>query len=328
MCLLVLGLPFPRPRTGGRQPVLYHRGARTVRHGRLAHGGARGDRRGMTGRGHTREKRGVARKVTRVVGVSQLVAPACREHPDRTEMPESVSEQSQRGRSGSGSDGCGTRPKRRKVPLRTIIAAILRSRSFYLSGQALLYRLRDVLLLLLCSQGSSRVILNPVVRRARKVRREAPRVRRHAGGAAGAPSSFVGLAFAFGYPLVNAITNFADRLPSFVTSAESGRGWIGQARCSAYLSVQQWGERRTRRSSSRSGRICPRPALALGKGALSLLVELATIFILMLLLLLEGPRLRRGILSVLSPGQAGGGERRSRPRVERARSSGTCSATS
>jgi predicted PurR-regulated permease PerM len=46
------------------------------------------------------------------------------------------------------------------------------------------------------------------------------------------------------------------------------------------------------------------PALAVGKGALSLLIELLTIFILVLLLLLEGPKLRRGILSLLSPGQA------------------------
>jgi predicted PurR-regulated permease PerM len=46
------------------------------------------------------------------------------------------------------------------------------------------------------------------------------------------------------------------------------------------------------------------PALAVGKGALSLLIELITIFILVLLLLLEGPRLRRGVLSLLSPRQA------------------------
>ncbi len=46
------------------------------------------------------------------------------------------------------------------------------------------------------------------------------------------------------------------------------------------------------------------PALAVGKGALSLLIELLTIFILVLLLLLEGPRLRRGVLGLLSEGQA------------------------
>src|SRR5215468_239901 len=38
---------------------------------------------------------------------------------------------------------------------------------------------------------------------------------------------FVGLAIAFGYPLVNAITHLADRLPSYVDQAQNGRGWIG-----------------------------------------------------------------------------------------------------
>jgi predicted PurR-regulated permease PerM len=52
------------------------------------------------------------------------------------------------------------------------------------------------------------------------------------------------------------------------------------------------------------GQDLSRPALSFGKGALSLIVELATIFILVLLLLLEGPKLRRGVLSLMSPGQA------------------------
>ena len=52
------------------------------------------------------------------------------------------------------------------------------------------------------------------------------------------------------------------------------------------------------------GQSLTKPALAVGKGALSLLIELLTIFILVLMLLLEGPRLRRGLLALLSPGQA------------------------
>ena len=39
--------------------------------------------------------------------------------------------------------------------------------------------------------------------------------------------AFLGLALAFGYPLVNGITHLANRLPSYVPSAESGKGWIG-----------------------------------------------------------------------------------------------------
>src|ERR1019366_746780 len=67
--------------------------------------------------------------------------------------------------------------------------------------------------------------------------------------------------------------------------------------------VQQWVTQNAPKLVT-FGQDLSKPALAFGKGALSLLVEMTTIFILVLLLLLEGPRLRRGILSVLSPGQA------------------------
>ena len=38
---------------------------------------------------------------------------------------------------------------------------------------------------------------------------------------------FAGLAVAFGYPLVNSITHFANDLPAYVNKAEHGKGWIG-----------------------------------------------------------------------------------------------------
>jgi predicted PurR-regulated permease PerM len=47
-----------------------------------------------------------------------------------------------------------------------------------------------------------------------------------------------------------------------------------------------------------------RPALSLGKGALTLLVTLFTIFIFMLLLLLEGPKMRTGLLGAMAPERA------------------------
>ena len=40
------------------------------------------------------------------------------------------------------------------------------------------------------------------------------------------------------------------------------------------------------------GQSLSKPALTVGKGALSLLIELFTIFVLVLLLLLEGPKMR------------------------------------
>ena len=75
------------------------------------------------------------------------------------------------------------------------------------------------------------------------------------------------------------------------------------------------------------GQDLAKPALSFGEGAVSLLIELFTIFVLVLLLLLEGPKMRRGILSLLSAGQAHGGHE-GRVRGQPRRSSATCSATS
>jgi hypothetical protein len=39
--------------------------------------------------------------------------------------------------------------------------------------------------------------------------------------------AFARLAAAFGYPLVNGITHLAHGLPSYVSQAERGKGWVG-----------------------------------------------------------------------------------------------------
>jgi predicted PurR-regulated permease PerM len=187
---------------------------------------------------------------------------------------------------------------RNRVPLRTIIAAVLVVAFFYLSGK-LIYRLRDVVLLLLVA-GFIALILNPIVL---VVQRYVVRRRGFAVTVVtvAALVFFLGLAVAFGYPLVNAITSFADRLPSYVASAENGKGWIGHL--VRRYDVQQWVNQNAPKLVT-FGQNLSKPALSIGKGALSLLVELTTIFILVLLLLLEGPKLRRGVLSLLSPRQA------------------------
>jgi predicted PurR-regulated permease PerM len=186
----------------------------------------------------------------------------------------------------------------RRVPLRTIIVAILAVTFFFLAGK-LIYRLRDVVLLLLVA-GFLALILNPVVRVT-----ERWLIRRH--GLAVTVVAllmvlvFFGLLVAFGYPLVNGITHLADNLPTYVANAEQGKGWYG--RLVKHYHVQQWVQQNSTKLVT-FGQSLGAPALAVGKGALSLLIELLTIFILVLLLLLEGPRLRRGVLSLLSEGQA------------------------
>jgi predicted PurR-regulated permease PerM len=184
------------------------------------------------------------------------------------------------------------------VPLRTIIAAVLVV-GFFLLAAKLVYRLRDVVLLLLVA-GFIALLLNPLVL---VLQRHGARRRGLAVSAVTivALVVFVGLAVAFGYPLVNAITHLADRLPSYVASATTGRGWIGHLVLKYH--VQQWVAANAPKLVT-FGQDLSRPAITVGKGAISLLLELTTIFVLVLLLLLEGPKMRRGIVSLLSPRQA------------------------
>ena len=184
------------------------------------------------------------------------------------------------------------------VPLRTIIVAVLVVAFFYLSG-TLIYRLRDVVLLMLVA-GFVALILNPLVL---VLQRYVVKRRGYAVAIVTllALLVFLGLAVAFGYPLVNAITHLADRLPSYVKSAQSGKGWIGHLVRKYH--VQQWVTTNAPKLVTYAQNLS-KPALSIGKGALSLLIQLATIFILVLLLLLEGPKLRRGVLGLLGPGPA------------------------
>jgi predicted PurR-regulated permease PerM len=184
------------------------------------------------------------------------------------------------------------------VPLRTIIVAVLVVAFFYLSGK-LIYRLRDIVLLILVA-GFVAVLLNPLVLVLQRY------VVKRRGIAVLivtllAVAAFGGLAFMFGYPLVTGITHFADNLPSYVASAEHGQGWIGHLVTKYH--VQQWVSKNAPKLVSYAQSLS-KPALSIGEGALTLVIELFTIFVTVLLLLLEGPRLRRGLLGLLAPGTA------------------------
>jgi predicted PurR-regulated permease PerM len=186
----------------------------------------------------------------------------------------------------------------RRVPLRTIMVAIVAVVAFYLAGKVI-YRLKDVLLLLVVA-GFLALILNPVVG---VIERYVVRRRGLAVTVTGVlvVLVFSGLSVAFGYPLVNGITHLANNLPTYVQNAEQGKGWLGKL--VQHYHVQQWVQKNEAKLVS-FGQSISAPALAVGKGAATLLIELLTIFILVLLLLLEGPKLRRGTLSLLSPAQA------------------------
>jgi predicted PurR-regulated permease PerM len=113
--------------------------------------------------------------------------------------------------------------------------------------------------------------------------------------------AFIGLAVAFGYPLVNGITHLADALPGYIANAQHGRGWIGHLVMRYH--IQDWVQRNTPKLVSYAQSLS-KPALTIGKGALSLVIELLTIFFLVLLLLLEAPKMRTWMLSQMRPAQA------------------------
>ena len=188
---------------------------------------------------------------------------------------------------------------RRHVPLRTILVTAGVVVAIYLVGK-LMYLLRDIVLLMLVA-GFVTMLLNPAVA---KVQRRIPR----RGFAVlivtlWAALVFIGLAAAFGVPLVNGITHLADRMPGYVASAQHGRGWIGHL--VARYHVQSWVQRNTPKLAGYAQSLA-KPALTVGKGAVSLVVELFTVFVLVLLLLLEGPKMWTWTLGQMAPGRGAG----------------------
>ena len=157
----------------------------------------------------------------------------------------------------------------RVVPLRTILVTIAIVIAVYLAGQ-LLYRLRDVVLLVVVGSFVA-LVLNPAV-----VALQRWRIRRR--GTAVAIVTifslliFGALAFAFGYPLVNSLTHFANALPVYVDKAQHGKGWIGHLVRKYH--VEAWVQKNSPKIVSFAESL-GKPALALGKGAFAILAELA-----------------------------------------------------
>jgi predicted PurR-regulated permease PerM len=185
----------------------------------------------------------------------------------------------------------------RKIPLRAILATVGVVVVVYLAAQ-LIDRLRSVILLLVVA-GFVALLLNPLVIALQRV------VRRR--GLAVtlvtllAVAAFGGLATAFGYPLINGMTHLATDLPSYVRRTQHGQGVLGQLVARYHL--QTWVQHNAPKLVGYA-RDLGKPALSLGKGAVSLLFSLFTIFVLVVLMLLEGPKLRIGVLRLMAPARA------------------------
>ena len=168
----------------------------------------------------------------------------------------------------------------------------------FLLGKVL-YRLRDIVLIMVVA-GFIALLLNPFV--VALQRWKIPRR-----GFAVTVVTLLGLmvftvlAVAFGYPLVNGISHLAQHLPRYVSQAEHGKGWIGHLEIKYH--VQAWVAKNTPKLVS-FGQSLAKPALSLGKGAATLVITLFTILVLVILLLLEGPKMRSGVLGLMTPQRA------------------------
>jgi predicted PurR-regulated permease PerM len=185
----------------------------------------------------------------------------------------------------------------RKIPLRAILATVGVVVVVYLAAE-LIDRLRGVILLLVVA-GFITMLLNPPVRVLQRV------VRRR--GLAVtlvtlvAVLAFAGLATAFGYPLINGMTHLATDLPAYVRRTQHGQGWLGHLVTRYHL--QTWVERNAPKLVGYA-RDLGKPALSLGKGAVSLTFSLLTVFVLVVLMLVEGPKIRAGVLRLMAPANA------------------------
>ncbi len=183
------------------------------------------------------------------------------------------------------------------MPLQAILTAIGVVILAYLGGRVI-DRLRGVLLLLVVA-GFIALLLNPlVIVLQRWLRRRGLAV---TVVTLLSVAAFAGLAFAFGYPLVNGLSHLATALPTYVTKAEQGQGAVGRLVTRYHLN--EWVVKNAPKLVV-YGKDLAHPALSLGKGAVSIVFELFTIFVLVVLLLLEGPKLRQGLLDLMIPRRA------------------------
>jgi predicted PurR-regulated permease PerM len=184
------------------------------------------------------------------------------------------------------------------VPLRTILTTVGIVVAVYLTGKVLV-RLRDILMLLVVGSFLA-LILNPQV-----VWLQRWKIRRRGFAvfvvALYSIIIFAALAFAFGYPLIHALTNLANTLPKYVEKAQRGHDWIGREMRQYH--VESWIKKNSSKLVSLANGLS-KPALALGEGAVAGVLALVTIFAFVFLLLLEAPKIRSALLLMMTPARA------------------------
>jgi predicted PurR-regulated permease PerM len=186
------------------------------------------------------------------------------------------------------------------VPLPAILITVAVVVVVFLAGR-LVYELRQVVLLIVLA-GFIALLLNPTVVAIQ--RRVVPR----RGGAVAvimvcAALAFAGLTIALGHPFVSTISSFSHQLPASVSQAEHGKGWIGQLAARYHLLA--WMQENAPKLVVYAKALA-RPALSLGNGTVSIIISASTFFILVVLMLLEGPKMRTWLLGQMTPDRAAG----------------------
>lgn len=186
----------------------------------------------------------------------------------------------------------------RHVPLQAILITVGVVVVTLMAGK-IVYKLRDVILLMAVA-GFIALLLNPLVILLQRVG-----ISRRGYAVAivtvFAVLVFAGLAYSFGAPLANGLTHLISKLPSYVKSAEHGKGWIGHLVTKYH--VQHWVQQNLPKLQSYAKNLS-KPALKIGTGALAVGFDMFVVFILVLLLLLEGYKLRNGLLRLFAPARA------------------------
>ena len=162
-------------------------------------------------------------------------------------------------------------------------------------GLALLWRLRVVVLLIVVSLFLS-ALLHPVVSfvERRGIRRGIATVVVFFFSAVIAAT----VGYALVHPVYESATSFAKELPSLVRQAQQGKGQIGHL--VKRLALESYVKKNVPRLETLISGL-GRPALAIGKTVVSGVVALVTIGVLTFFILLETPRMIRGVLDWMRP---------------------------
>jgi predicted PurR-regulated permease PerM len=180
----------------------------------------------------------------------------------------------------------------RHVPIRTILvvdAVVILTWVAY----RLLGRLRELILWILIAAFIA-LVLNPIVGFLQR-----HRFRRSAAIGVvftAAVLVFLGLAFLFGYPLVNSLTHLSSRLPDMVSQVKKGHGWL--AHLLQRLHLLSWVQKNAPKLQQAAQNLS-KPALGVGKAVVGTIVALTTIAFLSLFMLLEAPVLRKVALGAI-----------------------------